>query len=412
MKAEIIAVGSELLTPSRVDTNSLYLTRRLNERGIEVIRKTIVGDDRNRLAEDLRRARKSSDIVIMTGGLGPTLDDVSLEAATDALGLALVFHAEVIEAMEVRFRRMKRRISENNRRQAYILEGAEILSNANGTAPGQWLEDEAGILMLLPGPPRELEPLFEEQCMPRLARIESAHQFHTVSLRVAGLPESEIDQRIGPIYSAEPRVATTILASPGEIQIHLRGEGGTVEEAREIAESLSEKVEAELGPSVFTRRNESIPEVLLARFRDKGLTLAVAESCTGGMVAEKITAVAGSSDYFLGCAVTYAESAKMEWLGIEESTLKEHGAVSRETAEEMAQGVRRRAGVSVGASTTGVAGPGGTTEKTPAGTVFIGVADDNGVEVQELHIGGERDRVRLWATTRVLDLLRRRVEKL
>ena len=290
----------------------------------------------------------------MTGGLGPTLDDVSREAATDALGLALVFHAEVIEAMEVRFRRMKREISENNRRQAYILEGAEILSNANGTAPGQWLEDEAGILMLLPGPAAaELEPMFEEQCMPRLARIESTHQFHTVSLRVAGLPESEVDQRIGPIYSVEPRVATTILASPGEIQIHLRGEGATVGEAREIAESLSRTVEAELGPSVFTRRNESIPEVLLALFRDKGLTLAVAESCTGGMVAEKITAVAGSSDYFLGCAVTYAESAKMEWLGIEESTLKEHGAVSRATAEEMAQGVRRRAGASVGASTTG-----------------------------------------------------------
>ena len=412
MKAEIIAVGSELLTPSRLDTNSLYLTRKLNEHGIDVVRKTIVGDDRERLAGELRRARESADIVIMTGGLGPTLDDVSREAATDALGRGLSFRAEVIEAMEARFRRMKRKISENNRRQAYVLEGAEVLANANGTAPGQWLEDEAGILLLLPGPPRELEPMFDEQCVPRLARIESEHQFHTVSLRVAGLPESEVDQRIAPIYSAEPRVATTILASPGEIQIHLRGQAATVEEAREIAENLSRKVEAELGSSVFTRRNESIPEVLLARFREKGLTLAMAESCTGGMVAEKITAVAGSSDYFRGCFVTYAEAAKTEWLGVRERTLKEHGAVSRETAGEMAEGARRRARASMGASTTGIAGPGGGTESTPAGTVFVAVADESGVEVQELHIGGERDRIRLWATTRVLDLLRRRVEKL
>ena len=412
MKAEIIAVGSELLTPSRLDTNSLYLTRRLNERGIDIIRKTIVGDDRKRLADELRRARASADVVIMTGGLGPTLDDISREAATDALGLALVFHQEVIEAMEARFRRMKRRISENNRRQAYILEGAEILANANGTAPGQWLEDEAGILILLPGPPRELEPLFEERCLPRLHRVESAYQFHTVSLRVAGLPESEVDQRIGPIYSSEPRASTTILASPGEIQIHIRGEGSTIEEAREIAENLSARVDAELGTSIFTRRNESMPEVLLACFRDKCLTLAVAESCTGGMVAEKITAVAGSSDYFLGGVVSYAESTKMEWLGVKNSTLKNYGAVSREVASEMADGVRRRAGASVGASTTGIAGPGGTTEETPAGTVFIAVADDDGVDVHGMNIGGERDRVRLWATTRVLDLLRRRVEKL
>ena len=411
MKAEIIAVGSELLTPSRLDTNSLYLTRKLNEHGIDVIRKTIVGDDRERLAGALRRARESADIVIMTGGLGPTLDDVSREAVTDALGCGLSFHSEVIEAMEARFRRMKRKISENNRRQAYVIEGAEVLANANGTAPGQWFEDEAGILILLPGPPRELEPMFDEQCVPRLARLESEHQFHTVSLRVAGLGESEVDQRIAPIYSAEPRVATTILASPGEIQIHLRGQGATVEEAREIAENLSRKVEAELGSSVFTRRNESIPEVLLACFREKGLTLAMAESCTGGMVAEKITAVAGSSAYFRGGFVTYAETAKTEWLGVQERTLKEHGAVSRETAGEMAEGARRRARASVGASTTGIAGPGGGTEKTPAGTVFVAVADESGVEVQELRIGGERDRIRLWATTRVLDLLRRRVEE-
>ena len=412
MQAEIIAVGSELLTPSRLDTNSLFLTRKLNEHGIDVVRKTIVGDDRERLAGEIRRARQLADIVIVTGGLGPTLDDVSREAAIDALGRGMTFHPEIIEAIEQRLRRMKRKMAENNRRQAYVLDGAEILPNANGTAPGQWLADEDGVLMLLPGPPREIEPMFEEQCGPRLARLESAHRFYTVSLRVAGLPESEVDQRIGPIYSAEPRVATTILASPGEIQIHLRAKASTAGEARAIAESLSQKVEAELGASVFTRNNESMPEVLLARFREKGLTLGVAESCTGGMVAEKITAVAGSSDYFLGGLIAYSEAAKMKSLDVKESTLKEHGAVSRATAAEMAEGVRRRVDASIGASTTCIAGPSGGTSETPAGTVFIAVADPTGVQVEELHIGGERDRVRLWATTRVLDLLRRRVEAL
>lgn len=410
MTAEIIAVGSELLTPSRMDTNSLFLTLKLNELGIDVVRKTIIGDDRERLADEIRQARGSSQIVIMTGGIGPTMDDVSREAASDALGRELKYHPEITEAISVRVSRLGlRKMAEINKRQAYVIEGAEVLPNANGTAPGQWFEDEIGVLMLLPGPPREIEPLFEKQCLPRLRKREAPYQFCTVSLRVAGLPESELDERIAPIYTAESRVATTILASPGEIQIHMRAHAGTAKQARAIAEALSRKIEDELGSNVFTHRDESLEAALMRHCLDRKLTLAVAESCTGGMIAQKITALPGSSNFFRGGMVTYSNDAKSQWLGVSEATLERHGAVSKETAAEMAQGVRTRLGASLGVATTGLAGPGGGTSETPVGTVFIGVADEQSAEVKGMTVGGERDRVRLWATHRALDMVRLRV---
>ena len=411
MTAEIIAVGSELLTPARMDTNSLFLTLKLNELGIDVVRKTIIGDDRVRLADEIRQARGSSRIVIMTGGIGPTLDDVSREAVSEALGLPLDYHPEITEEIEKRISSLGRhKMAEINKRQAFVLRGAEVLPNANGTAPGQWFEDDRGILMLLPGPPREIEPLFETQCLPRLRKLESPQQFYTASLRVAGLPESEVDQRIGPIYSAESRVATTILASPGEIQVHMRAQAATKEEAREIALALSKRVEAELGSSVFTRENEPLEAVLLRICRERKITMAVAESCTGGMIAEHITAIPGASESFRGAVVSYTDEAKRKLLHVSSKTLEEYGAVSRETAAEMAQGVRTVFEASLGVATTGIAGPAGGSEKTPLGTVFVAVADDDGVDVDELHIGGDRERVRVWATRRALNMMRRRLE--
>jgi nicotinamide-nucleotide amidase len=409
VNAEIIAVGSELLTPQRVDTNSLYLTEKLNQVGFEVVRKTVVGDDRARLSEQLRQAREVSGLVITTGGIGPTLDDLTREAASDALGRQLIFQPSIVEAIEERFRRFNRKMAEINKRQAYVLEGAEILPNPNGTAPGQYLRDDKGILIILPGPPRELQPMFEEQCLPRLLQLESPDKYHTATLRIALMPESEVDERIGPIYSLEPRVATTILAAPGDIQVHLRAKAATLEQARDIAESLSLKVEAELGKPVYSRANEALVDVVARLFRERQLTVATAESCTGGLLAETLTSLAGSSEYFRGGFVSYSEQGKIETLGVPAETIREHTVYSAETAEQMALAARRKLGASVGFGITGVAGPDGGTEQTPVGTVFLALADQAGTEVVKRNLVGDRERIRGMAVLIALEMLRRRI---
>ncbi len=412
MEAEIIAVGSELLTPGRIDTNSLWLTERLNRRGIEVVRKTIVGDDRKRLTHQIERARAGAEIVILTGGLGPTLDDLTRECAADATGRKLVFHPEVVEWIEKRFARFSRPMAENNKRQAYCLDGAALLPNPNGTAPGQYLSDDAGVLMLLPGPPRELKPLFMAECEPRLDELPSPWSYHTVSLRIAGLGESDVDQRIGPIYSAEQRASTTILAAPGDIQLHVRGRAAKHEEAREIAEAVAHKVADELGDHVYAWKDEPLEAVVGDLLRQRGLKLATAESCTGGVLAERITSTAGCSDYFEGGFVSYAEHAKIDWLGVSADTIAAHTAVSEPVAREMAEHARDRAGgkgKAVGLSTTGYAGPEGGADGTPAGSVFIAIADAGETKVVSRQFGGDRNRVRTLAAQAALDLLRRRL---
>ena len=409
MNAEIIAVGSELLTPQRTDTNSLYLTEKLNQIGYEVVRKTIIGDDRQRLADELRQARGSAELVITTGGIGPTLDDLTREAASDALGRELVFEQSALEAIEARFKAFNRPMAAINNQQAYLLQGAEMLPNPNGTAPGQYFRDEKGILIILPGPPREMRPMFEDQCLPRLLALGSPDQYFTASLRVALLGESEVDERIAPIYSTDPRVATTILAAPGDVQVHLRARAATTDEAREIAQALALKVAAELGHAVYAHENIDLVEIVARLFVERQLTLAVAESCTGGMLAERITALPGSSRYFHGGFVTYTEQAKIEVLGVPAETIQAHTVYSAETAEQMAIAARGKLHASVGVGITGIAGPDGGTEKTPVGTVFIAIADQAGTKVTHRSMGGGRDRIREMASLIALEMLRRRI---
>lgn len=411
MEAEIIAVGSELLTPARLDTNSLFLTERLARRGIDVVRKAIIGDDRERLAREIRLARQASQVVILTGGLGPTLDDITREAAADALGRELILQSDLTDWIKKRFASFGRKMSENNRRQAYLLSGAEALPNPNGTAPGQWYEDAAGVVMLLPGPPKELQPMFLNECEPRLDRRESPFHYFTASMRISGMGESDVDDLVGPIYSEEPRVRTTILAAPGDIQLHLRGRGDTLEEARQVAEELADKVAAALSDRVYTRDNEPLEAVVGRLLRERHLQLGLAESVTGGMLAEKVTSVPGSSAYFSGAFVSYSERSKIVWLGVSAETMERYGPVSEEAAREMADHVRQLAGGprAVGVSVTGIAGPGGGTEKTPVGTVYIGVADLRGTVVERRKFGAERERNRALSAQTALELLRRRL---
>jgi nicotinamide-nucleotide amidase len=290
-----------------------------------------------------------------------------------------------------------------------VLDGAEVLPNPKGTAPGQWLRLEGRALILLPGPPRELEPMFENECLPRLAHLPSPYRYCTCSLRVALLAESEVDDRIAPIYSADARVVTTILAAPGDIQVHLKARATTEAEAREIAEALGRKVDQELGDAVFSHTNEVLEEAIGRLLRERGETLAAAESCTGGLLAERITAFSGSSDYFIGSFVTYTSAAKANWIGVDAGLIERHGAVSAETAAAMAQAVREKAGSTYGISITGFAGPTGGTEEAPVGTVFIGLADGVGVSVLRRRFGSERDRVRMLAAIHALEMLRRRI---
>jgi nicotinamide-nucleotide amidase len=408
LNAEIIAVGSELLTPQRMDTNSLYLTEQLNSLGVEVTGKSIVGDDRERLSSAVRLAALRSEIVILTGGLGPTEDDVTRDAVAQALERRLVYHPEIADEMEQRFARAGRKLAEINKRQAYILEGAAILPNDRGTAPGQWIEEGEVSILLLPGPPGELKAMFERQCMPRLQRKVPRQALCSICFRVAGMPESDLDQLIAPIYTKYTNPSTTILAAAGDIQVHLRACCATAEEAMALLHQVGAPLEALLGDRIYSRNGDPIEVVVGEMLKQSEATLAVAESMTGGSLAARITSVPGSSQYFLGGFLAYTNAMKVELLGVNPETLASFGAVSKETAEAMAQGARRRTGATYGIAVTGIAGPNAAEDK-PVGTAYIGIAGPAGCSVTHRHFLGDRPRIRSFAVQLALDLLRRRL---
>lgn len=410
MNAEIIAVGSEMLTPQRVDTNSLFLTAELNNLGVEVVAKCVIGDDRERLAEAVRGALSRSPILIISGGLGPTEDDLTRDAVADALGRKLVFHSEIAEALEQRWTRMGRKMAEVNRRQAFLVDGADILANDRGTAPGQWIEESGRIVMLLPGPPHELKAMFERQCVPRLTRVLPKLSIRTVFLRVAGMSESDLDSLIAPVYTRYTNPVTTILAHNGDLQIHLRARCSTVAEADALLAEVAGPIEVLLADRLYSRNGDPLESVAGELLRAAKATVSVAESCTGGMLGERFTSVAGSSDYFAGGFITYTEAMKIDLLGVPAEVLKEFGAVSRQTAEAMAAAARRRTGSTYALSVTGIAGPGGGTEETPAGTVYVGIAEPKGTQAFHRRFMGDRDRVRAFTCQMALDILRRRLQ--
>ncbi|HLX43239.1 MAG TPA: competence/damage-inducible protein A [Bryobacteraceae bacterium] len=406
--AEIIAVGSELLTHDRIDTNSLFITEQLNALGVEVRRKVIVGDERARLTGAIRDALGQMDIIVITGGLGPTEDDLTRDAVAAALGRELIFSQEIREWIEERFRRINRKMAEINLRQAYLVEGAEPLANPRGTAPGQWIEANGRLLMMLPGPPGELKPLFVTECVPRLERHLPPQVIRTRFYRVAGMGESELDQLIAPIYTKFPALETTILAGPSDIQVHLRARNATAEAAEKLLAEASPPIEELLGDRIYSRNGDTLETVLGAMLRERSATLSVAESCTGGMVAQRITSVAGSSGYFVGGFLVYSDRMKSELLGIDPALLARHTAVSAEIASAMAQGSKSRTGSTYAISVTGEAGPESSTG-APVGTVFIGFAGPDAAEAKWFQFGSDRNRVRTLAAQTALDYLRRKI---
>jgi len=407
--AEIIAVGSEMLTSQRIDTNSLYITDQLNALGVEVRRKLIIGDDRALLTAAVRDALQHVAIVILTGGLGPTEDDVTREAAAAALERELVFHQEILDAIEERFRRRQRKMAEINKRQAYVIQGAEILANSNGTAPGQWIANDGRVLILLPGPPGELKPMFTNECLPRLTGLLPAQMIRTRFYRVTGMTESDLDALIAPVYTKYENPSTTILASPGDIQVHLRARCETAEEAERLLAAVGTPIEKLLGRHLFSLTGEPLETIVGNLLRDRQATLSVAESCTGGMLGERITSMPGSSSHFLGGFVTYSDILKVELLGVDPELIEKHSAVSNEVACAMALGARVRTGATFALSITGEAGP-ESSSGVPVGTIFVGFAGpDNPPEALRFAMPGDRSRIRGFATQAALDLLRRRL---
>jgi competence/damage-inducible protein CinA-like protein len=415
MRAEVIAVGSELLTPSHIDTNSLFITERLNELGIALQGKSVAADDRDALKAIVSDAIGRSDLLILTGGLGPTDDDLTRDVVSEVIGQPLEYHADIFEAIDQRFASRGLKTPDINRRQAMVPRGATPLPNRLGTAPGLWIEHGRTLLVLLPGPPRELKPMFEAVITERLAGMVGATRLFRRLLRVTGQSESYIEERMQPLYAkwlaAPVRITTTILASLGQIELHLTAMAASADEGRLALDAAVSEVAQTLGRDLFSVNGETMQEVVGALCRSRGLRVAAAESCTGGLVMARLTEVPGSSAYVDRGVVVYSNQSKVDLLGVPEGLIATHGAVSEPVAEAMALGMARIAGADLALAVTGVAGPGGGTPEKPVGTVAIAAAWARGgacdTRVRTFRFVGGREMVRFQASQAALDMVRR-----
>jgi nicotinamide-nucleotide amidase len=412
LTAEIMAIGSELLTPRFKDTNSLYLTEQLNEIGIPVVMKTIVGDDEHYLESAVRSSLARSPILITIGGLGPTEDDITRKVIARVLQRQLVLNDEILEKLQRRFKSRGIEMPANNARQALVLSGSDILENKHGTAPGLWITAEKNHVVLLPGPPSELKPMFEQSCTPRLRDLAGGVAMARCVFRTAGLPESLLDARIAPIYTKYKNPETTVLAKPGQVEIRLTARGKNRDEAEKLLKELGDQIDKELEEFIFARSEQALEEVVGALLVMKNATIATAESCTGGLLAERLTDVPGSSRYFISGVICYSNEWKMELANIPPLLLEMQGAVSEEVARGLAEGIRTRMGATIGVGVTGIAGPGGGSSEKPVGTVHVAAATPAGTVHRKSLFPGDREKIRWQASQAALDLVRRELMKM
>jgi nicotinamide-nucleotide amidase len=405
VRAIVVAVGSELLGPLRTDTNGAWLTERLLEAGVEVVGRSTVADEHERVEAALRGALEQADVVITTGGLGPTADDLTREAAAAALGRGLVRDPGIVEELRARFARWGRSMPAVNEKQGDVIEGAVALDNPRGTAPGQRIEHEGRLLVLLPGPPGEMRPLFETHVLPGLHARGRVVRRRV--LKIASMAESQVDEVVAPLYRGVENPRTTILGAPGQIELHLVGAGASAEEAEERIESLARGVRERLPGRIFSEDGRELPEVVAGLLLERGLSLAVAESCTGGLLSSRLTGVPGASGFLDRSFVTYSNRSKVEELGVDADLLERRGAVSEDVAAAMAAGARRVADTQLGVGITGIAGPDGGTDEKPVGLVFVAVDGLAGTRAHRVRFPGGRERVRFQATQVALEMLRR-----
>lgn len=410
MKAAIIAVGSEMLGTTRLDTNSLKLTRAFEAHGIAVNRKSVVGDDRALIAAELKFALDDHDLVVTTGGLGPTEDDLTKDAVADALGLRLQLDHEVLAHIERLFAARNLKMPEVNRKQAMVFAGQRTLTNRLGSAPGFHLnvafDEKPRHVWIFPGVPNELEGMIEHDLEPWLREISRGRAIHRRAVKISGMAESAVETELKPFYEAHRGEPVTILASQGEIQIHFQSEG-SADDAYPKLTAMEKELRAIYGDRIFGLDDENMEQVVGRMLAQRGETVATAESCTGGLLASRITDVSGSSAYFMGGVVTYSRDAKLFMLGVDPALIDAHGEVSEEVARDMARGARRRFGTTYGIGITGIAGPTGGTEAKPVGTVHIAVSLVDRTEHRKVNLIGSRENIKFRATQSALDLLRK-----
>ncbi len=406
MIAEILSVGTELLMGNIVNTNAQYISQKLCDLGVNCYFQTTVGDNHDRLVAAVETALSRADILILTWGLGPTADDLTKETIADAFGRELVLDPASEQHIHARFARMGREMTPNNLKQAMFPRGSIILPNPNGTAPGCIVEEEEKAAILLPGPPKEMAPMFDASVMPYLEK-RSGHMLFSHVVRVFGMGESEAEYRLRTLMERQSNPTIAPYALSGEMKLRVTARCKSAEEGERMMAPLIDEIKETLGSVVYSIDDQELHEVCAALLREHGATLAVAESCTGGMIASKLVSVPGISAHFIEGAVTYSNDAKIRRLGVRPETLAAHTAVSAETAREMAEGIRRTSGASLGVATTGIAGPDGGTVEQPVGLVYIALASESGTAVQELRLTGSRERIRNVASLHALNLIRR-----
>ncbi|MDR6224253.1 competence/damage-inducible protein A [Desmospora profundinema] len=412
MRAELVAVGTELLLGQIVDTHSAYLSRFLSELGIDVYYHTSVGDNRERLKDVIRTAQSRSDLVLFTGGLGPTEDDLTKEAVADVLGLELIVHPPSVQAMETLFTKRGLEVPPSNYKQALVFPGGTVFSNPNGTAPGVAVTHERTTYILLPGPPVELYPMVENEVRVFLERLRPSNEvLLSHVLRFFGIGESHLVERIAPMIRDQANPTIAPLSKEGEVTVRLTAKAPDHERAWTLIRPVKDTIVDEVGQHLYGVDDDTLEVVVIRALAEKGNTLAVAESCTGGLIARMLTSVPGAGSVFPGGVVTYSDEAKHEWLGVSKEQIETDGAISESVARSMAKGAMDRLDADWGISVTGVAGP-DPAEGKPVGLVYLGIAEKGRqTSVHRLSLRGSREKIQIWAAKHALFILLERLKK-
>jgi len=408
MVAEILAVGTELLMGQIVNTNAQYLTKRLNDLGVNVYYHSVVGDNPVRLKECLRLALNRCDVVITTGGLGPTRDDITKETIAEIMGVKLVRHEETFRNIKCFFERVDRRMMVNNIKQADIPEGCTIIPNHNGTAPGCIIEKDGKTVIMLPGPPKEMIPMFEETVSPFFER-KTGQVIGSRMLKVFGIGESEMEMKILDLIEAQSNPTIAPYVNMGEVVIRVTARSKDYDEAMKMIDPVIEKIKERLGSNLYAFDGESLEEIVVQLLIERNISISTAESCTGGMLASKLVNVPGVSKVFTNGFITYSNQSKTDILGVSPDTISTFGAVSKETAVEMVKGLVKKTATRAGIAITGIAGPDGGTPEKPVGTVWIAVMLDGEIEAGLFRQNGDRERVRHMACLNALNMLRKKI---